>query len=83
MRTTVRLDERLMKEVKRLAHESGKTLTAVIEQSLREALARRRTTRPTGPIRLPVFAGDGLVPGVNLDDSGDLLERMEGRHGPS
>jgi len=77
MRTTVRLDERLMKDVKRLAHESGLTLTAVIEESLRETLARRRGPHSTARVRLPVFEGDGLQPGVDLDDSAALLDRMD------
>lgn len=41
MRTTIRLDEKLLKEAKRQAAESGMTLTAIIEDSLRERLARR------------------------------------------
>lgn len=83
MRTTVRLDERLMREVKRLAHETGRTLTAVIEESLRETVARKREPRPSSRVRLPVFSGDGLLPGIDLDDGADLLERMDGRRGPA
>jgi hypothetical protein len=83
MRTTVRLDERLMKDVKRFAHETGRTLTAFIEESLREALARRRAPQARERVRLPVFGGDGLQPGVDLDDSAALLDRMDGRRGPS
>jgi hypothetical protein len=81
MRTTIRLDERLMKEVKRMAHESGQTLTAVIETSLRECLARRRRPAARARVRLPTCAGDGLLPGINLDDTPDLLDRMEDRRG--
>jgi hypothetical protein len=77
MRTTVRLDERLMKDVKRLALETGVTLTAVIEESLREALARRRGPHAAARVRLPVFAGDGTQPGVDLDDTATLLDRMD------
>jgi hypothetical protein len=77
MRTTVRLDDRLMREVKRMAHESGQTLTAVIETSLRECLARRRRPAAQPRVRLPTLGGDGLLPGINLDDSSSLLDRME------
>lgn len=45
MRTTIRLDDALLLEVKREAAETGMTLTAVIEESLRERLARRATSR--------------------------------------
>jgi len=40
VRTTLRIDPRLLREAKRIAAESGKTLTAVIEDLLRESLAR-------------------------------------------
>jgi hypothetical protein len=29
------------------------------------------------PDSLPTFAGDGLQPGVHLEDSGELLDLME------
>jgi hypothetical protein len=77
MRTTVRLDEHLLAEAKKHAAETGRTLTAVIEESLREALARRRGSRSRRPIRLRTVKGDGPRPGVDLDDSAALLELME------
>ncbi len=83
MRTTVRLNDRLMADVKRLAHESGLTLTAVIEGSLRETLARRRRPAKRARVRLPTFRGDGVRPGVNLDNAAALLDLMDGRSGPA
>jgi hypothetical protein len=75
MRTTLRLDDALLAEAKRRAIERGTTLTAVIEEALRQALAppRRRSARPV----VPTYRGSGLQPGVDLDDSADLLDRME------
>jgi hypothetical protein len=83
MRTTVRLDESLMADVKRLAVESGQTMTAVIETSLRETLARRRGPTKKGRVRLPTFRGDGVRSGVNLNSSAALLDLIEGRPGPA
>jgi hypothetical protein len=77
MRTTVRLDESLMKDAKKAAAESGRTLTAVIEDALRESLSRRRGGGPRRRVRLPTFAGRGVLPGVDLDDTAALLDRME------
>ncbi|NJN52832.1 MAG: ribbon-helix-helix protein, CopG family, partial [Gammaproteobacteria bacterium] len=55
MRTTIRLDEKLLKEAKRQAAESGMTLTAIIEESLRERLARTGSGRKMRqPVRLHV-----------------------------
>ena len=38
MRSTVRLDDDLLRQLKVLAGQTGRTLTAVIEDALREAL---------------------------------------------
>ena len=77
MRTTVRLDEHLLAEAKKRAAESGRTLTAVLEDALREALARRAPRGKPARVRLKTFKGDGLRPGVDLDDSAALLDTME------
>ena len=77
MRTTVRLDDALLKQVKQYAVEEGMTLTAVLHQALRELLAARRRVRDQGRAPLPSFGGQGLQPGVDLDDAAALLELME------
>jgi len=79
MRTTIRLDDQLLMEAKRLALQSGRTLTAVIEEALREALARRRKTPKARKARLITDGGKGLRPGVALDRNAELLDIMEGR----
>jgi hypothetical protein len=77
MRTTIRLDDELLKDAKRRAAETGRTLTALIEDALRQALGRRDET-PAGRVRLPVGRrGSKLQPGVDLDDSAALLDLME------
>jgi len=77
MRTTIRLDDALLAEVKQIAARSGKTLTSVIEDALRETLARRRKTEERAPVKLTTASGGGLQPGVDLDDSAALLALME------
>jgi len=80
MRTTIRLDEKLLKEAKRQAAESGMTLTAIIEDSLRERLARRKGAAATRePIHLHTAGKGGVRPGVDLDDSATLIDVMEQR----
>jgi len=81
MRTTIRLDAQLLTEAKKVAVENGTTLTMLIEESLRERLARRNAPRSKARFRFPTFRGDGLQPGVDLDDSATLLDRMEGHGG--
>ncbi len=82
MRTTVRLPDDLLAEAKRAALESHCSLTAVIENALREVLARRKQQVSTPPVKLTTVGGNGVQPGVDLNDSADLVERMENSNGP-
>jgi hypothetical protein len=77
MRTTVRLDDRLLAEAKKYAAETGRTLTSVLEDALRETLARRREGVKRARVRLRTVKGDGLVPGIDLDNSASLLDAMD------
>lgn len=77
MRTTVRLDDHLMRAVKRYAAERQVTFTLILEEALRELLARKAEIGKRQPVRLPTFKGEGLQPGVDLNDSAALLELME------
>ncbi len=81
MRTTVRLDESLLRQAKREAHERGVTMTSLMEQGLRLVLAHSRAKPPARPrVILPVSkARGGTLPGVDLNDSVALLDRLEGR----
>jgi len=76
MRTTIRLDDDLLRDAKRAAVERGTTLTAVIEDALRRALAPAGTGRRE-PFTMLTFHGDGLRPGVDLDDTASLLDLMD------
>ena len=77
MRTTIYLDDDLIIELKRLAAESGRSMTAVIEDALRSMLAQREALGERPPVYLTTVAGNGLQPGVDLDDSAALLDLME------
>ena len=83
MRTTIRLDDQLLANVKTLAAETGRSLTSVIEDALREMLARATKTDERPPVRLTTVSGNGLMPGVDLDDSATLLDLMEELDGSS
>jgi len=77
MRTTVRLDDRLLTEAKKRATETGRTLTALLEDALRETLARRSARVKRRPVRLKTVKGDGIRPGVDLDDTSGLLDLLK------
>jgi hypothetical protein len=80
MRTTVRLDERLLERARKEAERRGATLTSLIEEGLQLVLRRplKQSDRPH--VDLPECrAGGGTQPGVDLNDSAALLDRMEER----
>jgi hypothetical protein len=83
MRTTIRLDDALLAAARQRAIETGRTLTAVIEDALRRALARGSSDGPQARVELPIAQGGGrLQPGVDLDDSAALLDVMESGDAP-
>jgi len=79
MRTTVRLDDALLRRAKKEAKRSGETLTSLIERGLRLVLAGGRKRTGRSRVELPVCMASGLLPGIDLDDSAALLDIMEGR----
>ena len=78
MRTTIRLSDDVLAKAKEAAVKSGRTLTAVIEDSLRLALAANQERPKRRKVRLPSSGAGGLRPGVNLDSSAELLDIMDG-----
>lgn len=77
MRTTIRLPDDLYKQVRVTAATKGETVTAFIEGALRAALARREQAPPPRPYRVTPFQGNGLQPGIDLDDNAALLDLMD------
>ena len=77
MRTTIKLDDHLLKEAKKAAAASGRTFTQLVEDSLREALARARSGSKRERVVLPTFGEGGVQPGVDLNDTASLLDLMD------
>lgn len=68
MKTTVDIADQLFEGARRLAAREGTTLRALIEEGLRAVLLSRRAAPKAFEMRDASFAGDGLAPGVRLDD---------------
>ncbi|MGQ0716978.1 MAG: ribbon-helix-helix protein, CopG family [Pseudonocardiales bacterium] len=80
MRTTLRVDDELLRRAKSLAARQGRSLTSVFEEALRQLLAESERHEERSRVELPVsVASGGVLPGVDLDDSAALLDVMEGR----
>ena len=82
MRTTINLPDDLILQAKRAALEADTTLTEIIENALREALARRRNEKPKREFKINPSGRGGLMPGVDLDDTSSLLDIMDGIDDP-
>lgn len=76
MRTTIRLDDDLLREAKAHAARTDRTLTQVIEDALRAALSRAEALEAEEPIEIPTSPGR-LRAGVDLDDTAGLLDLLE------
>jgi len=80
MRTTVRLEESLLRRARQEAERRGVTLTSVLEQGLQLALRRPLRRSERSIVTLPECrAGGGITAGVDLNDSASLLDRLENR----
>jgi hypothetical protein len=76
VRTTVTIDDRLLRQAKQAAAESGRTLSDLVDDGLRLLLARR-PEREHLPLALPAFGGSGVHPGVDLEDKEGLAALMD------
>jgi hypothetical protein len=79
MRTTLNLDDDLLRDAKRLAAERGTTLTALMEDALRIVVRRTNEPKPRRRVRLPTFGvpGEGFMPGVDISNNAALRELMD------
>lgn len=75
VRTTLQLDDDLVVQAKINAARTGRTLSQVIEDALRQALASR--AEPPRPRALVPTSPGRPLPGVNLDDNAGLLDFMD------
>ena len=78
MRTTLNLDDALMRNLKRRAAETGRTLTSLVEEAIGSLLDGE--TEPTPDYRLRwVIVEGGARPGIDLSDRDALMDLMDGR----
>ena len=76
MRTTLNIHDGLYADIKKLAKESDKSVSAIIHDFLLESFTRRKD-RKRDQIELPVYHGAGTQPGVDITDNAGLLAIME------
>jgi hypothetical protein len=77
MRTTVDIDEHLLREAKKIAASRGVTLADVIADSLRQTFARRPSNSEPRTVSFHTVDGSGTYPGVDISNSAELLDLMD------
>jgi hypothetical protein len=77
MRTMVTLDDELHRKAKTYAARHATTLKALIEEALRMRLLQKPDSARRRRVSLPSFCGDGLQPGISLDDMSTVYDRMD------
>jgi hypothetical protein len=76
VRTTVRLDDDLYREVKARAAREGRTVASVLEDAVRIGMRRPADTQAR-PFVPPTFGSGGLMPGVDLSNNASLSELLD------
>ncbi|MCA1707111.1 MAG: hypothetical protein LC808_29140 [Actinobacteria bacterium] len=65
-------------DAKQLAARRGQTLTALVEEALRERILRARDPELRRRFEVPVStAGGGPMPGVDLDENAAVRDLMD------
>ena len=77
MRTTITLDDHLARELKSLAHSTGKPFKQVVNETLQEGLARRGLRGRKRRYRLTPLSLGGVLPGIDLDKALRLAGDLE------
>ncbi|MDQ3210570.1 MAG: ribbon-helix-helix domain-containing protein [Actinomycetota bacterium] len=77
MRTTIRIDDALYRLAKTQAARSGRSVSDLIEDAVREALQPRKRDHQEALPELPVFGGSGLMPGAELANGAALRDLMD------
>jgi hypothetical protein len=78
MRTTLNLDDEIMRSLKRRAAETGRTLTSLVEEALRSLLDGGIRAAPDYRLHWRIVEG-GARPGIDLSDRDALMDLMDGR----
>jgi hypothetical protein len=78
VRTTVRIDDALYRQVKSEAARTGRTVGELIEDAIRMKLVREQQVPEAALPELPRFEGQpGLMPGVDLSDNAALRDLLD------
>lgn len=71
------MDEHLLTQLKQIAVREHRSLAALVEEVLREAVSRRLSPAGRPRIKLPAYGAGGVAPGIDLSNTRSLLEHAD------
>jgi hypothetical protein len=78
MRTTITLDEDVEKKLSaEVRRQKGTSFKDVVNETLRIGLLTKRQLKAAEPFKIEARPM-GVIPGINYDNTGDLIEHLEG-----
>lgn len=80
MRTTLTIEERIARDLKEIAHRSGKPFKVIVNETLLAGLAAKRAPMKQKRYRLRPASLGGVLPGIDLHKAlavADALEDQE------
>ena len=76
-RTTLDLQDQLLRDAKAMAAQEGTTLTRFIEDGMRMKLERHRQKPARAIPDLPTFEGGGLRADIDMSSNAAILDVMD------
>lgn len=76
MRTTLTIDDDLLRELRQKANDTGSTLKEIVNKALRTGLKDFNKPRPSKPYKCKTYSL-GYPPRADLDHALDLAEHLE------
>ncbi len=80
MKTTIELSDDLADQARRVAHQEGSTLRALVEEGLQRSLEARRTG-VRRKLDFPTFGGSGLADEFQTSGWSSIRDEIYREHG--
>ena len=77
MRTTLTIDDRTSKKLKRISHETGKSYKQVVNETLQAGLQASEVRESARPYRLKPVSMGQVTAGFDLDKALELSDKLE------
>ena len=77
MRTTLTIDDELVRILKDLAYRSGKSFKDVVNETLRAGLAGQNAIQNARPYKVRPSSLGGVNPGINLNKALQIADALE------